>query len=428
MRIWPELKGRIIDPDRCGRTKDNSSLQLWAYRRLDEVDVLAAARVCADTDIRLSFEEVAQGLRRNGIGRAPTHVRMPFPFCRPSTWTIEECWTGTEYAGGHVKKRRLITRILDIEYDLGVDHIRVLYPGSTEAGEEDTKPGRVRLRATSDVSEHLHVLTGQASWSALGVLRRPSANRRTSQAWTIEHVAVEPAERDTYSNQSVALDDMISLATTAGHGTSAERGSSLAVKLNIIDKSQAKMDAARPPLTRISSTISALQILSVELGHQLEIVRPSEQPGCNLIDGLWRYPTGSGTSGLKWTTTNEGRQRRALVARLQRDRGWVYFFESEHLEVGIEDTYKNKPHAFAQDGYTSLCLLLPSGGDLLSADMISDILRANAAARGVWQRALAIPMTTVRRNNAWLENHGAYAKAIGRALTRLELGPEKISR
>lgn len=53
--------------------------------------------------------------------------------------------------------------------------------------------------------------------------------------------------------------------------------------------------------------------------------------------------------------------------------------------------------------------------------MISDVLRTNAIARGVWRRpALAIPMTTVRRANAWLHDHGAYARAIGRAIRRLD--------
>ena len=432
MRVWPELRGRIIDPTRSGRNHDLKSLKLWAYRGLDDLDILAAARICADRDLRLCFDGVADGLRRHGIGRAPTHVRMPFPFGRPSTWTIEECWTGAEHADGHVMKRRLITRIVDIDYELGLDRVQVFYPGQVET-DDDEAPNeagsqRLRLRAKGDVSDDVKVITGQASWSPLGVMKKPSANSRAASAWVVEHIPVDPEEPTAGKTKVVPLDGLIRAATTAGHGTRSERGGRLAIKLNIKDKVQAKMDVARPPLTRVASTIAALHRLADDLGRPLEQVRPGDMPGADIIDGLWRYPTDDGAGFVRWATTKEGRQRRALVARLERDRGWIYFFEAEHLEIeGTETGQTGRPDVVGQDGYTSLCLLAPLGFDLLSADMIGDLLRANAASRGVWRRpALAVPMTTVRRNNAWLHDHGAYARAIGRAIQRLEVGPEQL--
>lgn len=60
----------------------------------------------------------------------------------------------------------------------------------------------------------------------------------------------------------------------------------------------------------------------------------------------------------------------------------------------------------------------------MSADMIGDLLRVNALSRGVWRRpGLALPMTTVRRANAWLHDHASYARAIKRAVGRLEGNP-----
>ena len=429
MHFWPDEKGKVIDPARSGRMRDPRSLKLWAHRHLDELDILAAARVCADNGLRVSFDQVNAGLVRNGFGRGPAHVRMPFPFRSRSAWTIEECWIGTESARGHVTKRRLITRILDVEYDLGVDHIRVFHPGRVELENEDlaeeVSPGRLRLRAKGEIADQVRVISGQASWSALGTLKKPSAHSRPLAAWTVEHIAVATDEPQTSATKLIFVDEEICIATTAGHGASGERGGRLAIRMNIKDKVQAKMDTARPPLTRVASTILALQTLAAELGRQLEIVRPGDQPGCDLIDGLWRYPIDGG--GVRWATTKEGRQRRALVARLQRDRGWVYFFDTEHLEIEHpEGAHEADQDAISQDGYSSLCLLFPPGQDLLSGEMISDILRINAIARGVWRRSLKIPMTTVRRNSAWLHDHGAYARAILRAIARLETGPDKL--
>lgn len=430
MHFWPDEKGKVIDPARSGRMRDARSLKVWAHRNLDELDVLAAARVCADKGLRVSFDEVNAGLVRNGFGRGPAHVRMPFPFRRPSTWTIEECWIGTEGLRGHVTKRRLITRILDVDYDLGVDHIRVFYPGRVELEDEDLADkagsGRSRLCAKAGIADELRLISGQASWSALGVLKKPSAHSRTSAAWKVEHIAIATDEPQSSAIKTISVDEEIKIATTAGHGANSERGGRVAIRINIKDKVQEKMDAARPPLTRVASTILALQTLAADVGRQLEIVRPGDQPGSDLVDRLWRYPTDGGA--IRWATTKEGRQRRALVARLQRDRGWVYFFDTEHLEVEqSEDAFDADREARSQDGYSSLCLLFPPGQDLLSGEMIGDILRTNAIARGVWRRSLKIPMTTVRRNSAWLHDHGAYARAILRAILRLETGPDELS-
>lgn len=429
MDIWPDLRGRIIDPKRSGRYGEaGRSLRVWAYRGLDDLDVLAAARICAEHGLRYSFNQVCESLRRNGFGRGPTHVRIPFPFARPSTWTVETRWVGVRAADGQLKKRHLVTRILHIEYDLGLDHVRVFHPGRVESDEGevplDTSSQRLRLRAQGDISQDVQVITGQASWAALGVMQKTSLNQRASGGWTIEHIPVEPEELGAGKTAIVPVDGPIRAATTAGHGPKSERRGRLAIKLNIKDKVQAKMDVSRPPPARIASTIAALEKLSVDLRRELEIVAPKEGPGSDRIDGLWRYPTDSGAGVLHWATTREGRQRRALVARLRGDRGWIYFFEAEHLEIESAEPGSGPSSVIGQDGYSALCVLSYPGGDLMSADMIGDLLRVNALSRGVWRRpGLALPMTTVRRANAWLHDHGSYARAIKRAIGRLEGNP-----
>jgi len=434
MDIWPDLRGRIIDPERSGRYGDaGRSLRIWAYRGLDDLDVLAAARICADEGLRYSFKQVCASLRRNGFGRGPTHVRMPFPFVRPSTWTVETRWVGVMAADGQLKKRHLVTRILHIEYDLGLDHVRVLHPGRVESDEDedvssDAGSQRLRLRAHGDISQDVQVITGHASWSALGVMQKASPDQRVSGGWTVEHIPVEPEELGAGKTKIVPVDGPIHAATTAGHGPKSERRGRLAIKLNIKDKVQAKMDVSRPPLARVASTIAALKKLSLDLRRELEIIEPREGPGSDRIDGLWRYPTDSGVGVLHWATTREGRQRRALVARLRGDRGWIYFFEAEHLEIESDEPGGGTPSVIGQDGYSALCVLSYPGGDLMSADMISDLLRMNAHARGVWTRpALALPMMAVRRANAWLHDHGSYARAIKRAIGRLEGNPAAAS-
>jgi hypothetical protein len=314
---------------------------------------------------------------------------------------------------------------LDIEYDLGLDHVRVLHPGRVESDEEDVPfdagSQRLRLRAQGDISQDIQVITGQASWSALGVMQKNSPDQRVSGGWTVEHVPVEPDELGPWKTKIVPIDGPVRSATTAGHGPKSERGGRLAIKLNIKDKVQAKMDVSRPPLARVASTIAALEKLSVDLRRELEIIAPRDGPGHDRIDGLWRYPTDDGARTLQWATTKEGRRRRALVARLQSDRGWIYFLEAEHLEIESDESGGGPPSIIGQDGYSALCVLFFPGGDLLSADMIGDLLRINALSRGVWRRpALALPMTTVRRANAWLHDHGSYARAIRRAIGRLE--------
>lgn len=426
IEVWPELRGRIIDPKRSGRYGDGGrSLKLWAYRGLDDLDILAAARICADAALGSAFKHVADSLRSNGFAQSPAHVRMPFPFQGPSTWTIEEQWIGAATKEGPPRKRRLITRVVSIEYELGIDHVRVFHPGQVETEDDDlgieTSGQRTRLRAKGDITDSVRVITGQASWSALGVMQKTSSNQRAAGSWTVEHVPVEPVEGAAGKTKVLPVDGPIMTATTAGHGTKSERGGRLAIKLNVKDQVQAKMDVARSPLARVASTIAALRRLSRDLEREHHIVAPRDGPGSDPNDTLWRYPLDDGSRKLHWATTKEGRQRRALVARMKGRRGWIYFFEAEHLEIESEASLPGSPTIIGQDGYSALCITAIPGEDLLSADMISDVLRTNAVARGVWRRpALAIPMTTVRRANAWLHDHGAYARAIERAIRRLE--------
>ncbi|MBB3890461.1 hypothetical protein GGQ61_001178 [Phenylobacterium haematophilum] len=426
MEVWPELRGRIIDPKRSGRYGDGGrSLKLWAYRGLDGLDILAAARICADAALGSAFKHVADSLRSHGFAQSPAHVRMPFPFQGPSTWMIEEQWIGAATKDGPPRKRRLITRVVSIEYELGIDHVRVFHPGQVETEDDDlgieTSGQHTRLRAKGDITDSVRVITGQASWSALGVMQKTSSNQRAAGAWTVEHVPVEPVEGVSGKTKVLPVDGPIMTATTAGHGTKSERGGRLAIKLNVKDQVQAKMDVARSPLARVASTISALRRLSGDLERDFHIVAPRDGPGRDPNDSLWRYPLDDGARKLHWATTKEGRQRRALVARMKGRRGWIYFFEAEHLEIESEDSLPGGPTIIGQDGYSALCVTAIAGEDLLSADMISDVLRTNAVARGVWRRpALAIPMTTVRRANAWLHDHDGYARAIERAIRRLE--------
>jgi hypothetical protein len=426
MQVWPELRGRIIDPRRSGRYGHGGrSLKLRAYRALEDIDILAAARICADPGLRLAFEHVAAGLRGAGFARDPAHVRTPFPFQGPSTWTIEERWIGVAAEDGPPRRRRLITRIVGIEYELGVEHVRVYHPGQTdaEAGDADHegRANRARLHTKGEVDQSIHVVTGQASWSALGAISQASNNHRATGQWTVEHVAVATEEPVAGKTKIVAIEELIRAATTAGHGSRSERGGRLAIKLNVKDQVKAKMDVARSPLARVASTIGALRKLSHDLGRDFHIVAPREGPGADPMDTLWRYPIDHGSRRLRWATTKEGRQRRALVARMRGRRGWLYFFEAEHLEIEGEEPIAGSSMIIGQDGYSALCVAAIAGEDLLSADMISDILRSNAIARGVWRRpALAIPALTVRRANAWLHDHASYARAIGRAVRRLE--------
>ena len=426
IEVWPELRGRIIDPKRSARYGDGGrSLKLWAYRGLDDLDILAAARVCADAGLGGAFKHVAASLRSSGFAQNPAHVRIPFPFRGPSTWTIEEQWIGAATAEGPPRKRRLITRVVSIEYELGIDHVRVFHPGQVETEDDgleiEADRQRSQFRAKGDITDSVRVITGQASWSALGVMQRNSSNQRTAGRWTVEHVPVEAVEAAAGKTKVVPVEGPIKTATTAGYGTKSERGGRLAIKLNVKDQVQAKMDLARSPLARVASTIASLRQLSGALEREFHIVAPRDGPGADPNDTLWRYPLDDGSRKLHWATTKEGRQRRALVARMKGRRGWIYFFEAEHLEIEGEVSLAGSPTIIGQDGYSALCVTAIAGEDLLSADMIGDVLRTNAIARGVWRRpALAIPMTTVRRANAWLHDHGAYARAIGRAIRRLE--------
>ncbi|AYV45186.1 hypothetical protein CFHF_03755 [Caulobacter flavus] len=426
IELTPDQRGSIINLKRSGRGEDARSLVISAHRRLDELDILAAARICADQGLRLSFESVVKGLRRNGFGREPRYVFMPFPFEKPSTWSCEHRWVVARTENGRIAKRRMITRIHAIDYDLGIDHIHVRYPGRTEAQEDDelndTSTGRVRLRAKAPVSDDLRVITSRPSWSALEDLNIPSPAIRLAGKWTVEQTPVFLDDPGAAKTKHVALDDEIDTATTAGPGTKSERGKRPSIRINIKDAIKAKMDTPRPPSARITSTIIALQRLATDLNRQLDLIAPADELGNDPIDGLWRYPVDAkGKPG--WSLTREGRPRRALVARLQSQSGWIYIFDAEHLDAEVMDAITGESRISGQDGYTCLCMVAVGKGEPLPPEMISDFLWHNAVAKGVWKRApLHLPWQRLPRANAWFEDPATYARHMAKIVRRLEGG------
>lgn len=429
MYVFPDLRRRIVDPDRSGRSANTpKNLNLHAYRRLDDIDVLVAARIGADQRLRRCFDAVANSLRTQRFGRDPAHVRMPFPFERPSVWSIEECWVAVQKPNGGVASLRLLTHISSIEYDLGIDSVRVFYPGKNAADDEaqqaGAEPSGIRIRARAKLGEQIEVVTNLASWSAFGLMKRETSDQQTLGGWAIEHIPIKTEEALTGKTMPVPLEAPVREATTADKGTKFERGDRVAIKLNVKDRVLPMADIARPPLTRMASTLTALQTLSNDQQRELQIVLPTIGLGVDPIDRLWRYPLNDGERPLRWAMTRDGRPRRALVARMASSRGWIYALEAEHIEIVVDDPTivdKGAGPVVEQDGYSALCLMEIRGPDPLSADTIGDLLRLHASYRGVWSRnRLAIPMTRVVRSAAWLKDPAAYSRAIGRAVARLE--------
>lgn len=354
---------------------------------------------------------------------------MPFPFERPSVWSIEERWVAVQKPKGGIASLRLVTRISSIEYDLGIDRVRVLYPGKSGADDEarqaGAEPSRIRLGANLKLNEQIDVVTNLASWSALGLMNKESSGQQAPGGWAIEHIPIETEEALTRKTMPIPLEAPVREATTADKGTKFERSGRVAIKLNVKDKMLPMADTARPPLTRMASTLAALQMLSSDQQRELQIVQPTIGPGSDPVDRLWRYPLNDGERLFRWAVTRDGCPRRALVARMASLRGWIYAFEAEHLEIAVENPSiadKGAGHAVEQDGYSALCLMKINSSDPLPADTIGNLLRLQALYRGVWHRhRLAIPMTRVTRSAAWLHDPAAYSRAIRLAIARLEV-------
>lgn len=433
LRVHPQPLRRIIELDRSYRPADDPrALHLHAWRRLANIDVLIASRICGDEQLRQSFEDVANHLRAHRYGSGGADVVMRFPFARPSTWEIEDRWIAVKKDDGEVGPLRLITRIRSIEYDLAVDRVRVFYPktraevGESTLGDEATVGSWSRARVTLD--DVVDVVSGLASSSVLGSVNYETGEEHGLNGLSIEHVPVDVEQHAASAPPSHSAASKAETATTADAGNESERAGLVVPKANIRGTTLLVSDTPRRPSARIEATLSAFRWLAAEQQRDFEVIKPPAGPGAEDLDGLWRYPSSDGGRPLPWAITGDGLPRRALVVRMAGNSG-IYAFEAEYLEAEAEAPLIVDGAAFRlpKDRQTALGLLKLGDHKALPTSAIPSFLILQASCRGVWKNAPTMkPIVRIPRAAAWLQNPAAYAFAIARGIRRLD-GPEAES-
>lgn len=400
---WATNPERLIDIDACRRDPaDPSTVFIKAHRQISPMEVRFAVRVAADRRMKTSFRQVFARLQNNKWMHNPSFIETINPFERASTWHCAWRWMAVR-DGQAIRKRRLVTRIHAVQYDLGVENVVVSYPTFQDVVDEGVSPRKYAFDAPRGQAVRITAVSGGPSSRFIAPIERKEGIADFADPWTIIMVGVPEEDHRRLSMLPRELDELIEYGSTGSSGRTRKATAKMRTTTNVPPE-----DHSRAPHPHILRTAAALENAASAKGWSFEWVKPSSGPGSDAADGLHRYPDTYKAAEdqeevLPWSRLRSGLQRRALVCRLKIDNRVVFVIDAEHEIVATD----GRLH---QDGNSRIGILVLSPGDDYYRRDIDQILRSQSFHRGVWRKSLfAGYLDTQVHEETWFADPARYA-------------------
>lgn len=403
---WATYPERLIDIDACHRDPaDPSTVFIKAYRQLSSHEVRFAVRVAADRRMRASFRQVFAKLQSKNWIQNPSFVETINPFERSSTWHCAWRWMAVR-DGPTTRKRRLVTRIHAIDYDLGVENVVVSYPTFQDVVDDGVASRKYVFDAPRGQAVRITAVSGGPSSRFIPPIEREEGIADFIDPWTTIMVGVPEDDHRRLSMLPRELDELIEYGSTGSSGRTRKATAKMRATTDVPPE-----DHSRAPHPYILLTAAALENAASAKGWAFEWVKPSSGPGSDATDGLHRYPDSYKAAedqeeALPWSRLRSGLQRRALVCRLKIDNRVVFVIDAEHEMVATDGRLQ-------QDGNSRIGILVLSPGDDYYRRDIDHVLRSQSLHRGVWRKSLfAGYLDTQVHEETWFADPARYAAKL----------------
>lgn len=403
---WATNSERLIDVDACRRDPDNpSTVFIKAYRELSPLEVRFAVRIAAEPRFKRSFRQVFAQLQSKSWMHNPTFVETLYPFARSSTWHCAWRWMAVR-DGEETRKRRLVTRIHAIDYDLGVENVVVSYPIFQDIVDGGASPRKFVFDAPRSQASRITAVSGGPSSRFIPPLERKEGVADFADPWTTIMVGVPEEDHRRLSMLPRELDELIEYGSTGSFGRTRKATVKMRTTTDVPPE-----DHSRAPHPYVLRTAAALENAAAAKGWSFEWVKPSTGPGSDVADGLHRYPDSYKAAeqkeeALPWSRLKSGLQRRALVCRLKIDSRVVFVIDAEHEIVAADGR-------FQQDGNSRIGILVLSPGDDYYRRDIEHMLRSQSLHKGVWRKSLfAAHLVTQVHEETWFADPNRYAAKL----------------
>lgn len=402
---WATTPERLIDIDSCGRDPDNpGTVYIKAYRELSPLEVRFAVRVSAEPRLRRSFRQVFARLQSKSWMHNPAFVETLYPFERESTWHCAWRWMAVR-DGEMVRKRRLVTRIHAIDYDLGVKKVVVSYPTFEDVVDERASLHKYVFDAPRSRASRITALSGGPSSRFIPPLERKEGVVEIGDPWNTVMVGVPEDNHRRLSMVPREIDELIEHGSTGSFGRTRKATSKMRTTTDVPPE-----DHARAPHPHLLLTAAALENAAAAKGWAFEWIKPGSGPGSENADRLHRYPdkyrAGLEEEVLPWSRLRNGMQRRALVCRIKIENRVVFVIDAEHEII----TANGNPQ---QDGNTRIGILVLRAGDDYYRREIEQTLGAQSFHRGVWRRSMfSAHLLAQVHEETWFADPALYASRL----------------
>jgi hypothetical protein len=362
---------RLFEPKKSGFLEEAPDvLRIHAYRQLSPQEIGAAARISAAPEVFRSFLGVYRHLQAVGFGRYETYPLTSFPLLGTHRWKFYSRWIAVSDADGKIRRKRLITRIIQIEDDLPITKVIVAAPVPDLPTHEDDaeKPHGKQVRYVP--TKRLTIKS-----RAEGSLRQREVFADDGEdagppPYEVERLGRVEGNGPPLPPQVDIEDIEAEFGSTADPGSTSDRVVPVSFGDRRDDEPLDGEAEPRPVPDRFGHLIAVLEFLMDHQGFEMEIISDGGDPA---RDRLWRFPTDDGQRTITWSYLSPPSPvvRRVLVARLRRGARQIYLLESE-MRHGSD--------------FLAIGLIRVPAQRSLSAIAIYDILEAAAKKRGVWTR------------------------------------------
>jgi hypothetical protein len=319
----------IFDPTKSGWIDEESGqYHITAARALTNGEIRSALWRCVDIEFARFHRQISQETANAHINSQIYIPRGCLPRFMDSAWRYNYVWIGVR-DGDKEYRRQLITRILEIKYDLGVRKVTVDFPGATVLDEHSPTIEKVQT-VKSYVSNNEPTVRSSVAPGAANRSYEFSFDDEESNEYEIER---RPRLRST-GNQpirkfAVSIDEpTIGSTAEVGSGDSNIFPVSIIDRRPIEEKQESSLQdghAERPIASRLQLFLDTIEHINNDRRFNAR---------CELLsspDGrFWFYPIGRNGEENAWSYMNKKANIIRRVAILEViGTHHFYLFESE---------------------------------------------------------------------------------------------------
>ncbi len=367
----------VFFPSECRWLSDEeSAFWIEAHRYLTPGEIDAALRYCLNNQMLSWLRLIQQQMTNHHAKLEPYTPGGPFPHFSNCQWNYQYTYIAVKSnSDSGYRRRKLVTRILSLQHDLGVKKVYFGFPDgsmvtkhSAEITDFQNRPIRISNNAPAIQANHEPSKSIAKHYYSFDDGPNP-----------LYTVTPQPRMKSSGSKPILRIPiptDSLTIGSTAAAGS---RNSDI-VPVELRDRVRRQRSVAADVdhqddenfQTLKHNTPDRLKALNDALDH-LRLDRDCiiETLPTNTDTEYWNFPTHNGQKRTPFSYIDPGawkRVRRALIVRVVYDRHVFYLFESE----------------CRKNDRQSLGILRPNPGEIVTSGYIELLLRHVADLRGVW--------------------------------------------